>query len=176
VLGPGCRPPALELSGRGVRLGAGPGVGAFRAPRPGGVDRGREHALALWDLATGALLAELQLPAYIETIRWLPSGTMLLVATSGAGMHWVAPDLSAVLRTLPIAEDLHSFALFPDGRHAVARQSSARHDVVLLSLDHGGSVARFTADAPIFHLAVSPDGGTVIAADAHRTVHVLHVR
>jgi WD40 repeat protein len=132
------------------------------------------NGLARWDLATGALLADVELPEYIVDTQWQPDGT-LLVALSGTSVRWVSADFEVTHRSVAIDPDFHSLALVPGGRFAVARQSSAERDVVLLDLNDGTVAARFNGDAAIHDLVVAPDGDSVVATDARRRVHILHV-
>src|SRR5581483_3509024 len=130
----------------------------------------QRYGLARWDLVTGEQLAGYPLPGYIADSERSTEDGSVRVAVSRSGIGRVAPDLSGLRDAVDVPPELDLIRLVPGTRLAVARPDGGAHDVVLLDAA-GGVRARFSAGARITEIAVSPDGGRVLAADADGRVH-----
>lgn len=82
------------------------------------------------------------------------------------------PAGSPLLATLEGHSDsVNSVAVTPDGQRAV----SASYDQTLRVWDlaSGRTIAVFTADAPLYSVAIAPDGRHIFAGDSRENVHFL---
>jgi WD40 repeat protein len=154
---------------------------AFVAPVPGDrtvISQSRRSAgtLALWRTTDGRLQRELPVSGRVIAHHWAPDGTLLVSALDSdrgdQGLHRVAPDLSAVLESVPVERP--ALTILPGARYALARDRR-EYDLRLVDLSDDSVLARCRFDAIPDRLAVTTAGDTALVADREHGVHVLRI-
>jgi hypothetical protein len=90
-----------------------------------------------------------------------PGGAAALIDPGGLTVEWVT-------RFAPMGEGEASAALTADGQHLLV---GAGREVVMMTVDGGQPVGRWTYDTPVRGLALSRDGNGLYVGQANQIVH-----
>jgi WD40 repeat protein len=129
--------------------------------------------LKVWDLATGAVLQTLEGHAgEVTAVAVTPDGRRAVSASWDKTLRVWDLATGTALQTLKgHTNHVNAVALTPDGRRAVS--TSADNTLKVWDLVTGVVIATFTAEGATTCCAIAPDGTTIVAGDAVRSVHIL---
>jgi DNA-binding beta-propeller fold protein YncE len=133
---------------------------------------GFNHALQLWDTATGKELWKSVNGTSIAAVAFSPDGKLIATGDYGSLVRlWNAQD-GKLLRALPgVAGTVRTVAFSPDGRLIAAAGDG--NDAVLYEAATGTELRLLAGhQGPIWSLAFSPDGQTLVTGSCDGTALV----
>ena len=130
----------------------------------------------MWDVETREALRTLEgHSGVVSAVALTADGRRAVSASFDRTLNVWDVETREALRTLEGHSGVVSaVALTADGRRAVS--ASADRSVVVWDLESGEALCRFVGDAGFYAVAVSGDGGVILAGDAGGRVHKLRVR